>query len=120
MSRLYQNGTIVPQRDMVNHLSTIEHADLWYLARSGMKIGYPRKGLKKGRNLEELFYIADIASIEIATDLIATLGDTAVVEAASRARHYRTLGNAVRFCEWRQIERIISILSQPTSFGTVH
>jgi hypothetical protein len=91
---------------------------VWHiLART---LGIRGNGLKKGRILEELFYIANVASIEIATDLIATMGETAAAEAASRARHYRTLGNAVRFCEWRQIERIVSVLSQPISFGTVH
>ncbi len=70
--------------------------------------------------LEELFYIADRAGIEQATALLRDLGDGAMAEAASRATHYRALGNAVRFCEWRQIERVLVVLAQPSAVGTVH
>ena len=70
--------------------------------------------------MEELFYIADRGSVDTATMLIATFGEAAVVEAAARADHYKGLGNAIRFCEWRQIERVVSILNQDMSFGTVH
>jgi hypothetical protein len=70
--------------------------------------------------LEELFYIADRASIDNATMLISQFGDHAVIEAAQRADRYRGLGNAIRFCQWRQIERVISVLSQECSVGTVH
>jgi hypothetical protein len=70
--------------------------------------------------LEELFYIADRGSVDAATSLIAMFGEGAVGEAAARADHYRGVGNAIRFCEWRQIERVISILNQDMSFGTVH
>ncbi|SDC61532.1 hypothetical protein SAMN05444678_104105 [Sphingomonas sp. YR710] len=120
MYRLSRIGMIVPIGDLVNLLSTIEGLEFRYVEYLGMNIGYLGEEFEKGRDLEELFYIANVASIEIATDLMATLGETAAAEAASRARHYRTLGNAVRFCEWRQIERIVSVLSQPISFGTVH
>jgi hypothetical protein len=70
--------------------------------------------------LEELFYIADRGSVDTANMLIATFGESAGLEAAARADHYKGLGNAIRFCEWRQIERFVSILSQDLSFGTVH
>ncbi len=70
--------------------------------------------------LEEIFYIANRTSVDEATDLIQRFGTSAVIEAAARADRYRGLGNSVRFCEWRQIERIISVLSQDASIGTVH
>ena len=70
--------------------------------------------------MEELFYIADRGSVDAATSLIRMFGEAAVVEAAARADHYRGVGNATRFCEWRQIERMVSILNQDMAFGTVH
>ena len=70
--------------------------------------------------MEELFYIADRNSVEIAEDLFRTYGMLAMDEAAARSRHYRELGNAVRFCEWRQIERFLMVLSQDGAVGTVH
>jgi len=70
--------------------------------------------------LEELFYIADRDSVDMATTLISMFGESASVEAAARADHYRGLGNAIRFCEWRQIERVVSVLNLDMSFGTVH
>jgi hypothetical protein len=70
--------------------------------------------------LEELFYLADRAGIDQATDLLRDYGDGAMAEAASRASRYRELGNAIRFCEWRQIERVLILLSQSSAVGTVH
>lgn len=70
--------------------------------------------------LEELFYIADRTSIDQAQDLLAQFGILAMDEAAARSRRYRELGNAIRFCEWRQIERFLMVLSQDAAVGTVH
>ena len=70
--------------------------------------------------LEELFYIANRSSIAQAEDLLAQFGMLAIDEAAARSRHYRELGNAIRFCEWRQIERFLMLLSQDVAVGTVH
>ena len=36
---------------------------------------------------------------------------TAAAEAAARANHSRGLGNVVHFCRWRQIERMINLLT---------
>ena len=41
-------------------------------------------------------------------------------EAASRADRSRNLGNQVHYCRWRQIERLIALLSTPHAVGTVH
>jgi len=70
--------------------------------------------------LEELFYIASRTSIDQAEDLLRQFGMLAIDEAAARSRHYRELGNAIRFCEWRQIERFLAVLSQDVAVGTIH
>lgn len=70
--------------------------------------------------MEEIFYIADRSSIDRAEDLLRQFGMMAIDEAAARSRHYRELGNAIRFCEWRQIERFLSVVTQDVAIGTVH
>lgn len=70
--------------------------------------------------MEELFYIASRNSVDIAEDLFERFGMHAIDEAAARSKHYRELGNAIRFCEWRQIERFLMVLSQDVPVGTVH
>lgn len=70
--------------------------------------------------MEEIFYIADRDSIDQAEDLIREFGALAVDEAAARSRRYRELGNAIRFCEWRQLERFLSLLTLDMAVGTVH
>jgi hypothetical protein len=76
--------------------------------------------MEKGRALEEIFYIANRSSIEQAEELMRQFGMQAIDEAAARSKHYRELGNAIRFCEWRQIERFLSILTLDTAIGTIH
>ena len=55
-----------------------------------------------------------------ATDLIERFGDEAAVEAAIRAERSRDDGNVVRFCHWRQIERVVATLSSGETLGTIH
>lgn len=55
-----------------------------------------------------------------ATDLIERFGDYAAFEAAARADKSRDEGNVVRFCYWRQIERVIATLSCTEALGTIH
>ena len=55
-----------------------------------------------------------------ASELIARYGDDAGFEAAARAERSRDDGNVVRFCHWRQIERVIATLSSEEVHGTVH
>ena len=55
-----------------------------------------------------------------AWDLIERYGDDAAFEAAARAERSRDDGNVVRFCHWRQIERVIATLSCDEVTGTVH
>ncbi len=65
-------------------------------------------------------YLADRSSVAVAQELIATFGDEAGVEAATRADRSRDLGNHIHFCRWRQIERLIILMSVGRAVGTVH
>ena len=55
-----------------------------------------------------------------ASDLMEQFGDGAVFEAAARAERSRDLGNVMRFCHWRQIERVIATLSSDEITGSIH
>lgn len=65
-------------------------------------------------------YLADRSSVEVASELIALHGDDAGFEAAARADKSRDIGNHVHFCRWRQIERLIILMSIERAVGTVH
>ncbi|MDR6853305.1 hypothetical protein J2Y54_002825 [Sphingomonas sp. BE123] len=65
-------------------------------------------------------YLADRAHVHDATDLIRTFGEDAGLHAAARADRYRDLGNHINFCRWRQIERLIVLMSIKRAVGTVH
>ena len=65
-------------------------------------------------------YLADRAELTDATDLITMFGDDAGLEAAARADRSRDRGNYLHFCRWRQIERLIVLLSVGRAVGTVH
>jgi hypothetical protein len=65
-------------------------------------------------------YLADRTEVRDATDLIVQFGDDAGYEAAARADHSRDLGNHIHFCRWRQIERLIVLMSVGRAVGTVH
>jgi hypothetical protein len=65
-------------------------------------------------------FISGRAALEDAALLIETYGDDAGFEAAARAEDSRDRGNVIRFCHWRQIERVIATLSGDEISGTVH
>jgi hypothetical protein len=73
-----------------------------------------------GGFMEYLPYLADRGQVTEAAELIARFGDSAGFEAASRADRSRDLGNHIHFCRWRQIERLIVLMSIPRAVGTVH
>ncbi|HEU0066025.1 MAG TPA: hypothetical protein VFQ57_02165 [Sphingomonas sp.] len=66
------------------------------------------------------FHLADAGAVVDATDLIARFGNDAFREAADLARAARDLGNHIRFCRWRQIERLIVLLTGHEVVGTLH
>ena len=65
-------------------------------------------------------FIPDRSALDDASDLMQTFGAAAAAEAAARAARSRDEGNVVRFCHWRQIERVIASLSTEDVVGTVH
>jgi len=65
-------------------------------------------------------YLAHRNEVSTASDLIAQFGAEASFEAAARADRSRDVGNVVHFCRWRQIERLILLLSTGHAVGTVH
>jgi hypothetical protein len=65
-------------------------------------------------------YLASASEVEQATALIAQFGDDAGFHAAARADESRDLGNHLHFCRWRQIERLIVLLSVGRAVGTIH
>jgi hypothetical protein len=65
-------------------------------------------------------YIASRDALHDACQLIDRFGADAALEAAVRAEGARDLGNVLRFCHWRQIERVIVTLASEEVEGTVH
>jgi hypothetical protein len=65
-------------------------------------------------------FITGRPALAEASDLIDRFGDDAGLEAAARAERSRDDGNLLRFCHWRQIERVIATLSSEDVRGTVH
>ncbi len=65
-------------------------------------------------------FITGRAALDDAALLIDTFGDDAGCEAASRAEQSRGAGNVIRFCHWRQIERVIATLTSDEVRGTIH
>jgi hypothetical protein len=65
-------------------------------------------------------YLAHRDEVAAASDLIARFGAEASFEAAARADRSRDLGNVAHFCRWRQVERLILLLSAEHAIGTVH
>ena len=65
-------------------------------------------------------FITGRAALNDAANLIDTFGDDAGFEAAARAEDARDKDNVMRFCHWRQIERVIATLSEQEVRGTVH
>ncbi|BAK67970.1 hypothetical protein SLG_32950 [Sphingobium sp. SYK-6] len=64
--------------------------------------------------------LVDRQSYEDAAALMETFGEHASVEAALRADRSRERGNHVHFCRWRQIERMLLLLTAEQAMGTIH
>jgi hypothetical protein len=75
----------------------------------------PLTGRDNKRRIEEALpqavYLSDPSAAADAAELIARFGVHAASEAAARADRSRDLGNVVHFCRWREIERMIALLS---------
>jgi len=68
----------------------------------------------------DLPFIHGRHALNDASDLIDRFGPDAGLEAAVRAERSRDAGNVVRFCHWRQIERVIVALESDNIIGSVH
>lgn len=68
----------------------------------------------------QVVYIHGRQALSEASDLIERFGDDAGFEAAARAERSRNDGNVLRFCHWRQVERVIATLSSDEVTGTIH
>ena len=64
--------------------------------------------------------VADPRTAEAASELIDTFGEEAAYVAANRADISREKGNALGFCHWRQVERLILVLGTEHIHGSVH
>ena len=65
-------------------------------------------------------FIHGRSALADAADLLDRFGDDAGLEAAVRAEQSRDAGNVVRFCHWRQIERVVATLGCDEVLGTIH
>ena len=65
-------------------------------------------------------YLSDRKSYDDAAELMAMFGANAGYEAAARADRSLDMGNHIHFCHWRQIERLLVIMSIDQSIGTIH
>ena len=65
-------------------------------------------------------FISGRVALADASELLSRFGDDAGYEAAALADLSRDAGNVVRFCHWRQIERVIATLSSDEVRGTIH
>ncbi len=70
--------------------------------------------------MEYMPYLADRGEVLDAHELIARFGESAGSEAAQRADRSLDLGNHIHFCRWRQIERLVVLMSIGRAVGTVH
>lgn len=68
----------------------------------------------------DTLFIADRSSLSDAQDLIREFGQEAALQAAVLAEQSRGAENILKFCHWRQVERLIDTLANEEPQGTVH
>jgi hypothetical protein len=71
------------------------------------------------RRMDHLF-IAGRTSLTDAQELMREFGHEASLQAAVRAEKSRGAENILKFCHWRQVERLIDALAADEPPGTVH
>jgi len=65
-------------------------------------------------------FIASRTSLADAQQLIQEFGGEAALQAAMRAEKSREAENILKFCHWRQVERLIDALEAEGPQGTIH
>ena len=68
----------------------------------------------------DTLFIAGRDSLADAQDLIREFGGEAALQAAVRAEMSRGAENIIKFCHWRQVERLIDTLAAEEPQGTIH
>lgn len=68
----------------------------------------------------DTLFIAGRASLADAENLIREYGGEAALQAAVLAEQSRGAENILKFCHWRQVERLIDALAADEPQGTVH
>lgn len=68
----------------------------------------------------DTLFIAGRESLSDAEALIREFGEEAALQAAVRAEESRGAENILKFCHWRQVERLIDTLATDEAQGTVH
>ena len=68
----------------------------------------------------DTLFIAGRDSLSDAQDLMHEFGGEAALQAAVRAEQSRGAENIVKFCHWRQVERLIDALAAEEPQGTIH
>ncbi len=89
------------------------------MGQSPLPVCEPKQQSKAAAFMYLPLYVEPRDVVE-ATTLMDTFGPTAGVEAAERAIKSRNVGNHLHYCRWRQIERLIIMLSTHTTLGTIH
>jgi len=69
--------------------------------------------------MDDLF-ISGRNSVSDAQELIRDYGGEAALQAAVRAEQSRGAENILKYCHWRQVERLIDALATEEPRGTVH
>ena len=65
-------------------------------------------------------FIAGRDSLADAQQLMRDFGSEAQLQAAVRAEQSREAENILKFCHWRQVDRLIDALAADEVQGTVH
>ena len=68
----------------------------------------------------DTLFIACRGSLADAEELMREFGTEAALQAAVRAEKSRGAENILKFCHWRQVERLIDALAAEEPQGTVH
>ena len=65
-------------------------------------------------------FIAGRSALTDALSLVDEFGGDAPIAAAERAVQSRDAGNVLKFCHWRQIERLSALLANNDNRGSLH
>jgi hypothetical protein len=70
--------------------------------------------------MKSIPYVHDRHHLDAASALIQSHGTLATSEAKARANESRDRGNVIKFCKWRQVERLILSLEPGAAAASIH